>query len=108
MGKVEKGLWLMLKTTVMNTAKLLTSLLAWTFYKLPLFFLKTQGKKNSWADGSSTQHHLSVQATCCPPCSQAANGLDFELGPDLEEEGGGSDPEQTAKSAVILSLFLKQ
>lgn len=47
MGEAEKGLWLALKTTVMSTAKLLTSPLAQTFYKLPLFFLKTEGKKNS-------------------------------------------------------------
>lgn len=73
MGEAEKGLWLALKTTVMNTAKLLTSLLARKFYKLPLFFLKTEGKKCSWADGRGTQHHLSAQGTH-PPSSQAAKG----------------------------------
>lgn len=102
MGKAEKGLWLTLKTTVMDTAKLLTSLLAWAFYKLPLFFLKTEEKKNSWADGSSTQHHLSVQGTCCPPCSQAASGSSFG------EEDGVLILSKLQSQPVILSLFFKQ
>lgn len=40
------GLWLTLKTAVRKTTKLLISFLTWTFYKPPLFFLKTEKARN--------------------------------------------------------------